>query len=116
MEHDDVQFEDSLYNYQLARDRVRRKVRKPSRYAKVDLINYALPARNEPCYDEPTTYKDAMTCKVPSKWKLAMDEKYKPLMQNRIWVLVPKPKGSKIVGCRCFFFQIKRYDCECGTN
>ncbi|KAH9723770.1 hypothetical protein KPL70_007243 [Citrus sinensis] len=49
--------------YQLARDRKRRTIRPPKRYAIVDLTAYALTAAQELNNDEPRTYQEAITGK-----------------------------------------------------
>ena len=53
----------TLHDYQLARDREGREIRVPKKYAYADLIAYALTAAHELDYDEPKTYKEAVSGK-----------------------------------------------------
>ena len=57
----DTHSDNSLSNYQLARDRVRREnIKRPARYAEADVVYYALcTAKNLECAD-PLSYKEAM--------------------------------------------------------
>ena len=81
--------------YQLARDRKRRTIRPPKRYAVADLIVYALSAAHEINDDEPKTYQKAITSKNSLKWKKAMDEEVESLMKNETWKLIKKPDKKR---------------------
>ena len=59
--------------------------------------------------DEPTTYKDAISCKDAKMWKDAMNEELKSLSYNGTWVETSLPKGRKAIGCK-WVFKIKRDD------
>ena len=61
VEHESAESEKDTY--QLARDRKRRTIRPPKRYAVADLIAYALTAAQELNDDEPRTYQKAITGK-----------------------------------------------------
>ncbi|KAL0404410.1 UNVERIFIED_CONTAM: Retrovirus-related Pol polyprotein from transposon TNT 1-94 [Sesamum radiatum] len=72
-------------DYQLARDRVRRETRIPSRFRDFDL---ALNVEDL----EPLTYEEALASKNSEQWKQAMNEEMESLRKNNTWVLVPNPK------------------------
>lgn len=66
-----------LHNYQLTIDRIPREIRKPIRFAKADLIYYDLATSVDPNFNEPDTYKEAMTSKDSNKWIRVMDDSNK---------------------------------------
>ena len=72
-------------DYQLTRDRERRKIRPPLRYGFADVIVAALYLEGGIINYEPETYSDAMRCKDSSKWKLAMEEEMHSLRKNNTW-------------------------------
>ncbi|KAL0458466.1 UNVERIFIED_CONTAM: Retrovirus-related Pol polyprotein from transposon TNT 1-94 [Sesamum latifolium] len=76
--------------YLLARDRERRQSRLPSRFKDFHL---ALNAEGI----EPTSYDEALKTPESNHWIKAMKEEMKSLHDNKIWVLVPKPKNVSLV-------------------
>ncbi|POM80428.1 Integrase catalytic core protein [Phytophthora palmivora] len=52
---------------------------------------------------EPTTYREALASSHASQWRKAAKSEYKSLMDNKTWVLVPRPKGRKILRSRWVF-------------
>ncbi|KAL2248384.1 UNVERIFIED_CONTAM: Retrovirus-related Pol polyprotein from transposon TNT 1-94 [Sesamum indicum] len=89
--------ENSLNDYQLARDRVRRETRIPLR-----LRDYQTALNTELC--EPTNVEKAMKS---DKWLSAMEEEMRSLKLNETWTLVPRPKTSSVVDCK-WIFKIKQ--------
>ncbi|MCQ7691360.1 DDE-type integrase/transposase/recombinase, partial [Salmonella enterica] len=88
--------------YSIAKDRPRRNIRPPQRYA--NLVAYALSVAEETSeVGEPTSYSDAVSCDNSAKWLIAMNEEIESLHQNRTWDLVKPPSGKKIVGCKWVF-------------
>ncbi|KAL0399859.1 UNVERIFIED_CONTAM: Retrovirus-related Pol polyprotein from transposon TNT 1-94 [Sesamum radiatum] len=87
-------------DYQLARDRVRRETRIPSRFRDFDL---ALNVEDL----EPLTYEEALGSKNSEQWKQAMNEEMESLRKNNTWVLVPKPKNASVIDCK-WLFKIKQ--------
>ncbi|KAL0366969.1 UNVERIFIED_CONTAM: Retrovirus-related Pol polyprotein from transposon TNT 1-94 [Sesamum radiatum] len=87
-------------DYQLARDRVRRETRIPSRFRDFDL---ALNTEDL----EPLTYEEALGSKNSEQWKQAMNEEIESLRKNNTWVLVPKPKNASVIDCK-WLFKIKQ--------
>ncbi|KAL9422929.1 hypothetical protein AB3S75_035087 [Citrus x aurantiifolia] len=81
VEHESAENEEDTY--QLARDRKRRTIKPPKKYAVTDLIAYALTAAQELNDDEPRTYQEAITGKNKLKWNRAMDEEMASLMKNK---------------------------------
>ena len=52
---------DDLHNYRLTRDRVRRQMKVPSRYAQAEVVSFALNVAEEIGVLEPQSYKKAMS-------------------------------------------------------
>ncbi|KAL2232792.1 UNVERIFIED_CONTAM: Retrovirus-related Pol polyprotein from transposon TNT 1-94 [Sesamum indicum] len=86
-----------LDNYQLARDRDMRQTRIPSK-----LRNFHTSLNTE--LGEPSSVEEALKSE---KWLIAMKEEMKSLIDNKTWVLVPKPKDTSIVDCK-WLFKIKQ--------
>lgn len=55
---------------------------------------------------QPNSYQEAMMSDDSARWKVAMDDEYKSLMDNKTWTLIDLPKGRKPVGCR-WVYKIK---------
>jgi len=72
--------------YSIARDRPRRTIRKPARYAadnESGLIVYALAVAQEtPKGIEPSTYSKAISCPNSSNWLMAMQKEMESLHKN----------------------------------
>ena len=92
-----------LTSYQLARDRSRRAIRTPVRYAQADLITYALNIGEEIEHEEPATFQEACNSNESSYWLKAMKEEMISLEKNKTWKLVNKSPGQKIIGCKWVF-------------
>ena len=99
--HDSPQ--QNLRDYQLARDRSRRIVKPPARYAYSDLVYCALVAGMEMRGSEPSYYEEAVSSQDCSKWKYAMEEEIASLMTNNTWELAPRPQKQKLVMCKWLF-------------
>ena len=85
--------------YSIAKDRPRRDIRPPQRYA--NLVAYALSVAEETSeVGEPTTYSDVVSCDNSTKQLIAMNEEIESLHRNRTWDLVKPPSDKKIVGCK----------------
>ena len=69
-------------DYQLVRDREKRVIRPPRRYAYADLIAFALTAAHEVTTDEPRTYSEAINSDKAEEWIKAMDEEMMSLKKN----------------------------------
>lgn len=61
---------------------------------------------NDMCHD-PTSVHDAMTRNDNQKWQEAMIEEYNSLLENKVWMLVDKPKDQNIVSSK-WVFKLKR--------
>ena len=89
----------------IARDRPRRVIRPPQRYA--DFVAYALSGGEETnSIGEPTSYSEAVSSVDSSKWLISMQEEIESLYKNETWVLVKPPARQRIVGCK-WIFNIK---------
>ena len=95
-----------LEDYQLARDRTRREIKPPRRYAEADLIAHALASVSPEEIPDPTTYDEAVSSKYGKKWLDAMNEEMDSLRKNKTWIVVPRPQGQKVVSCK-WIFRIK---------
>ncbi|KAH9802601.1 hypothetical protein KPL71_001457 [Citrus sinensis] len=82
----------ALQDYQLARDRERRVIRALKKYAYADLIAYALTVAYELDYDEPKSYKEAVSGKNADQWLKAMKKEMDSLYKNDTWALVKTRK------------------------
>ncbi|KAL0368206.1 UNVERIFIED_CONTAM: hypothetical protein Scaly_1039500 [Sesamum calycinum] len=104
IENSDFETDENLQNYQLARDRSRRESRLPSRFKDFHLTAYALNTENS----EPTSFDEAIKSENSKQWLLAMNEEMKSLLDNKTWVLVPRPKNCSIVDCKWVFKVSKK--------
>ncbi|RYE14068.1 MAG: hypothetical protein EOP45_20195, partial [Sphingobacteriaceae bacterium] len=57
--------------------------------------------------DDPVNFENAMNDTNFVKWIEAMNEQYKSMQDNKVWELVPLPKGKKPIGCK-WIFKTKR--------
>ncbi|KAH9750404.1 hypothetical protein KPL71_013868 [Citrus sinensis] len=101
--HHGVSKASELDNYQLARDRERRVVKMPKRYGIADLISFALMVADEMTGEEPENFKQAMNSRDNGKWLSAMEDEMISLKKNNTWVLVQRPAGKRLVGCKWIF-------------
>ena len=90
-------------DYQLAKDRTRREIKTPVRFAQADLIAYALNTGEKLENQEPATFEEACQSREKEKWLVAMREEMFSLHKNATWKLVEKPSGKKVIGCRWIF-------------
>ncbi|XP_073137773.1 uncharacterized protein [Henckelia pumila] len=90
-------------DYLLARDRVRRKIRLPSRFASSEFTAFALNVVDLMDLKEPTTYKKTVKSKDKAKWLKAVKEEFSSLIKNNTWILIDKPKDKKVIGCKWVF-------------
>ena len=79
----------------IAKDKPKRNVVKPIRYA--NTVAYALPILED---DIPSTYKEASKSSERVKWDAAMGEEMESLHKNDTWKLVKLPKGKRAIGCK----------------
>ncbi|KAG8487924.1 hypothetical protein CXB51_018372 [Gossypium anomalum] len=84
--------------------KTRREIKPPKKYAKADLVSYALNvAENIDANQEPSNYSEAISCEDSEKWMFAMQEEMESLLKNKTWDLVKLPKGKKTVRCKWVF-------------
>lgn len=57
--------------------------------------------------DEPTTYSEAIESKYASRWKEAIEEEMRALLDNDTWQLVEKPGKCEIIDSK-WVFKIKK--------
>lgn len=53
--------------------------------------------------DEPLTYAGAIKSNESNEWQAAMNDETRSLKNNDTWILVDKPNGRNIVGCKSGF-------------
>ncbi|KAH9724313.1 hypothetical protein KPL70_007440 [Citrus sinensis] len=85
-------------DYQLVRDKEKRVIRPPRRYAYADLIAFALTAAHEIATDEPRTYSEAINSDKAEEWIKAMDEEMMSLKKNHTWNLIERPANKRKEG------------------
>ncbi|KAG8492957.1 hypothetical protein CXB51_012663 [Gossypium anomalum] len=94
----------SLPQYSIAKNRTKREIKPPKKYAEADLVAYALNvAEDIDANQEPSNYSEAISCEDSEKWMFAMQEEMESLHKNKIWDLVKLPKGKKTVRCKWVF-------------
>lgn len=80
--------------------RGKRNKKPTKRFGFEEMAAYALSIGQVVDVNEPSTYKEAITCENSSKWLVAMEEEMLSLHKNETWELVPKPPKKKIVSCK----------------
>ncbi|KAG8498724.1 hypothetical protein CXB51_005090 [Gossypium anomalum] len=82
--------------YSIAKNRNKREIKPPKKYAEADLVAYALNvAEDIDANQEPSNYSEAISCEDSEKWMFAMQEEMESLHKNKTWDLVKLPKGKK---------------------
>ncbi|KAG8478589.1 hypothetical protein CXB51_028432 [Gossypium anomalum] len=95
--------------YSIAKNINRREIKPLKKYAKADLVAYALNvAEDIDANQEPSNYSEAVSCEDSEKWMFAMQEEMESLYKNRTWDLVKLPKGKKVVRCKWVFKKKER--------
>ncbi|KAG8492453.1 hypothetical protein CXB51_009584 [Gossypium anomalum] len=74
----------------------RREIKPLKKYAKADLVAYALNvAEDIDANRESSNYSEAISYEDSEKWMFSMQEEMESLHKNRTWDLVKLPKGKK---------------------
>ena len=87
-----------------------RATRPPIRYNEymtwdqVDQSGAALMSALQELDEIPQSAREALT---ETNWRAAMDREYRSLVDNKVWELVPRPKGSKVI-CGRWHYAVKR--------
>ncbi|KAG8493847.1 hypothetical protein CXB51_011132 [Gossypium anomalum] len=90
--------------YSIAKNRTKREIKPPKKYAEADLVAYALNvAEDIDANQEPSNYSEAISCEDSEKWMFAMQEEMESLHKNKTWDLVKLPKGKKTICCKWVF-------------
>ncbi|KAG8498690.1 hypothetical protein CXB51_005073 [Gossypium anomalum] len=86
--------------YSIAKNRTKREIKPPKKYAEADLVAYALNvAEDIDANQEPSNYSEAISCEDSEKWMFAMQEEMESLHKNKTWDLVKLLKGySQVPG------------------
>ncbi|XP_052185243.1 uncharacterized protein LOC127796879 [Diospyros lotus] len=107
MENEDdensVEIIPELDDYVLSRDKVRREIKPPTRYAHADIIAYALNIGDSIEHEEPVSYQEACSSNYKTNWLKAIKEEMESLQKNKTWIVVNKPKDQKVIGCKWIF-------------
>jgi Reverse transcriptase (RNA-dependent DNA polymerase) len=53
--------------------------------------------------DDPVTLHQALESMNSHKWSKTMDKEIKSMYDNKVWDIVPLPKGVKSIGCKWIF-------------
>ncbi|KAG8496232.1 hypothetical protein CXB51_009224 [Gossypium anomalum] len=90
--------------YSITKNKTRREIKPPKKYAEADLVAYALNVVEDiDANQEPPNYSDAVGCEDSEKWMFTMQEEMESLHKNRTWDLVKLPKDKKVVCCKWVF-------------
>lgn len=98
--------EPNLQDYQLVRDRGRRRIIPNRRYQTVNLVELSLHMASEISTPVPKTYSKAVSCESSKEWILAMDKEINSLLDNNTWVVTEKPVGKNPIECK-WLYKIK---------
>ncbi|CAA0832957.1 Uncharacterized mitochondrial protein AtMg00820 [Striga hermonthica] len=92
-----------LHDYQLSRDRTRRKRKKPYKFDDFHMTSYAFGVFE--CIDncQPKSYEEAYKSVNSLQWMNAMREEINSLHVNHTWSLVPKPDNCSLVDCKWLY-------------
>jgi hypothetical protein len=55
---------------------------------------------------EPNTCTKYVSSPQQKQWKVAMQNEYKSLLQNKTWTLIDMPRNQKVIQCK-WIFQTK---------
>ena len=87
----------------LARDRVRREIRPPSKYAHTDIIAYALNIGDTIELDEPVTFTEVSKSKDKANWLKAIKEEMDSLLKNKTRTIVKRPQDQRVISCKWIY-------------
>lgn len=104
--------EESLSDYLLSRDRVRRQVVPPAKLGDYECefitayeeeFTVLMCVLAEDGGSEPGSFQEAMRDADRDKWLEAAKEEMTSLIKNRTWKLIDRPVGKKVIECRWLF-------------
>ena len=95
--------QEDLSEYLLARDRVRRQIKPPSKYEDADLVVYALASAEDIEQEEPRSFTEEKLSKDWDIWNDSMGEEMTSLDENHTWDLTQRPKNQKVIGCKWLY-------------
>ena len=89
----------------IARDRPRREIRRPARFTDEEsLLAYALSVAEEvPEGEDPSTYREVVSCSNSQHWECAMQEEMDSLHKNGTWDLCQLPKGRRALTAKWIY-------------
>lgn len=70
------------------------------RFSDSELVSYAFNIVKQLSFDEPRTYKEAMSSKDNIEWLNAMQEEVISLEQIKTWTLIDRPCNAKVISCK----------------
>ncbi|KAG8488863.1 hypothetical protein CXB51_016741 [Gossypium anomalum] len=83
--------------YSITKNRTKREIKPPKKYAEADLVAFALNvAEDIDANQEPSNYSEAISCEDSEKWMFAMQEEMESLHKNKTWDLVKLPKARLV--------------------
>ena len=71
----------------------------PVRYG-IDEYVAAAGTQRVGCITEPSNLSQATSSRNAAEWLEAAESKYRSLMKNKAWTLVPLPNGRSVIGCK----------------
>lgn len=103
---------ENLDDYQLARDRARRTIKKPNKFLDCNLSidesmsEFAFNVFESLDEHVPESYKTALTSDNANNWIKASDKEMGSMHTKKTWILVPKPPKCSLVDCK-WLFKVK---------
>ena len=92
--------EESVDEYNIARDRPRRVIRPPVGFRLNYMVSFALTVAEDIVDSESRNYKKVIGSKDSMEWLKSMEEEMNSLKKNQAWMLVDKPERQLLVGCK----------------
>ena len=90
-------------DYSIARDRPRREIKPPLRYAHADYVAYAMTVSEGVDNSDRSSFEEAIKSDSVDKWLSAMQEEMESLQKNCTWDLVELPKNKKPIRCKWIY-------------
>lgn len=72
------------------RDKEKRVIRPPKKYAYTNLIVFAMKTEHELDIDEPKTYSEVVNRDDSGKWRATMDDEMQSLIKKHTWIFIKK--------------------------
>ncbi len=71
--------------------------------AKAMIVNGNNTHTNIDDFDDPINVKEALNREDAQDWQSAINDKYKSLLENKTWDVVPRPKDCNVIDTKWLF-------------